>query len=145
MNLDALSLIPHQQPMVFIDHVCEHGEDYAQAQLKISPELMFCEAQGLPTWCSIEIMAQTVSTFAGIQGRSRGQAPKIGFLLGTRKLALPKAYFQLGSTLTIRVQRQYLHEGLGQFYCEINDQQDQISAMLNVYEPEDATEINFKK
>ncbi|WP_173912435.1 3-hydroxylacyl-ACP dehydratase [Acinetobacter sp. Marseille-Q1618] len=135
-SLDAIDFIPHQKPMVFIDDLVEIGENYAVAQLSIRPELMFCEAQGLPTWSSIELMAQTISAYAGSQGQKLGQTPKIGFLLGTRKLHLPVPFFAIGEIVTIRAERQYLHEGLGQFACEISYQGHTISAILSVYEPE---------
>ncbi|WP_343581220.1 3-hydroxylacyl-ACP dehydratase [Acinetobacter sp.] len=137
MKLDAIQYIPHEQPMVFIDHLVEANEGYAIAELTIRPELMFCEAAGLPTWASIEIMAQTISAYSGWMGQQLQQAPKVGFLLGTRKLQLPFAYFALGQRLTIRVEQQYLHEGLGQFSCEIHCNAQVISAMLSVYEPTD--------
>ncbi|WP_107682007.1 ApeP family dehydratase, partial [Acinetobacter baumannii] len=115
MKLDAIQYIPHEQPMVFIDHLTEVAEGRAQAELTITPELMFCEAEGLPTWASIEIMAQTISAYSGWQGQQSKQAPKVGFLLGTRKLNLPIPYFSLGSQLIIQIEQQYFHEGLGQF------------------------------
>lgn len=136
-SLLAIDFIPHQQPMVFIDDVVEIGENFATAQLTIRPELMFCEASGLPTWSSIELMAQTISLYAGSQGQKLGRAPKIGFLLGTRKLHLPIPFFEMGEVVTIRAERQYLHEGLGQFACEIHYQDHTINAMLSVYEPEE--------
>lgn len=139
MKLDAIQYIPHEQPMVFIDHLVEANEGYAIAELTIRPELMFCEAAGLPTWASIEIMAQTISAYSGWMGQQLQQAPKVGFLLGTRKLQLPFAYFALGQRLTIRVEQQYLHEGLGQFSCEIHCNEQVISAMLSVYEPTDSS------
>lgn len=135
-SVNAIDFIPHQKPMVFIDDLVEIGENYAVAQLSIRPELMFCEAQGLPTWSSIELMAQTISAYAGSQGQALGQAPKIGFLLGTRKLHLPVPFFEMDKIVTVRAERQYLHEGLGQFACEIYYQGYTISAMLSVYEPE---------
>lgn len=135
--LDAIDFIPHRKPMVFIDEIIEIGENFAIAQLTIRPELMFCEAQGLPTWSSVELMAQTISAYAGAQGQKMGHPPKIGFLLGTRKLHVPVAFFNIGETLSIRAERQYLHEGLGQFACEIQYQHHTISAMLSVYEPEE--------
>ncbi len=79
MKLDAIQYIPHEQPMVFIDHLTEVAEGRAQAELTITPELMFCEAEGLPTWASIEIMAQTISAYSGWQGQQSKQAPKVGF------------------------------------------------------------------
>ncbi|HRA91007.1 MAG TPA: 3-hydroxylacyl-ACP dehydratase [Acinetobacter sp.] len=135
MKLDAIQYIPHEQPMVFIDHIVEANEGYAIAELTITEDLMFCEKEGLPTWASIEIMAQTVSAYSGWLGQQKQQSPRVGFLLGTRKLLLPFAYFTLGQTLRIRVEQQYLHEGLGQFACEIHYVDDVISALLSVYEP----------
>lgn len=141
MKLDAIQYIPHEQPMVFIDHLIEVNDGYAIAELTIRPELMFCEAEGLPTWASIEIMAQTVSAYSGWRGRQLQQQPKVGFLLGTRKLQLLFPYFAIGESLKIRVEQQYLHEGLGQFACEIYYAEHVIQALLSVYEPTDSNVV----
>ncbi|AOA59284.1 ApeP family dehydratase [Acinetobacter larvae] len=134
----ALDLIPHQAPMVFVDQITAFDAQSIETSLKIRPDLLFCEQVGLPTWVSIEIMAQTISCYAGLQGAKQQQAPKIGFLLGSRKLQLPCAYFALGETLQIRAEQQFVHEGLGQFQCEIFYRQHVLSAVLSVYEPSDA-------
>ncbi|MFT4021918.1 MAG: 3-hydroxylacyl-ACP dehydratase [Acinetobacter sp.] len=134
----ALQFIPHRPPMVFIDSIVEFGTDYAIAELTIRPELMFCEQQGLPSWTAIEIMAQTVSAFAGHQGQQRGATPQVGYLLGTRKLVLEMDYFEIGKTLKIKAQQHYMHEGLGQFQCEIQYDTHCLSALLSVYQPHTA-------
>lgn len=134
-KINAIDFIPHEKPMVFVDHILEIGDDFAIAELLITPELMFSDDSGLPTWVSIELMAQTVSLYAGSQGQKNAQTPKIGYLLGTRKLNLPCEYFALGQTVRIKATQQYLHEGLGQFFCEIEYQDHTISAILSVYEP----------
>ncbi|OTG84735.1 3-hydroxylacyl-ACP dehydratase [Acinetobacter sp. ANC 4648] len=139
-KVSATDFIPHEKPMIFIDHVLEFGDDFAVAELLITPELMFCDVQGLPTWASIELMAQTISLYAGSKGQQLGHTPKIGFLLGTRKLHLPIAYFECGKTVKITARRQYLHEGLGQFCCEIQYEDHTIQAMLSVYEPVELSE-----
>ena len=133
--MDALAFIPHAKPMVFVDQLIEANDDFAIVELKITADLMFYEAEGLPTWTSIELMAQTVSVYAGYKGHSRGESPKVGYLLGTRKLQLPIAYFALGEIVRIRVEQHYLHDGLGQFNCEIQYQAHCFSAILSVYEP----------
>lgn len=140
----AIEFIPHEQPMVFVDQLIEFGDNFICAELQIQPELMFYEEPGLPTWTSIELMAQTVSLFAGSKSGLSGRKPKIGFLLGTRKLNLPIAYFAPGKTVKIRAEQQYLHEGLGQFSCQIEYEEHTISAMLSVYEPENAFNIQSK-
>lgn len=138
--MDAVQFIPHEQPMVFVDHLIEANDVFAIAELVIRPELMFCEAEGLPTWTSIELMAQTISVYAGHKGKMSGLPPKIGFLLGTRKMQLPVPYFALGESLRIKAEQGYLHEGLGQFHCEIEYREHRFSAMLSVFEPPEMKE-----
>lgn len=138
--MDAVQFIPHEKPMVFVDHLIEVNENFVVAELRIQADLMFCEAEGLPTWTSIELMAQTISAYAGYKGQMSGLAPKIGFLLGTRKMQLPLPYFALGETVRIKAEQSYLHEGLGQFNCEIEYQEHCFSAILNVFEPTEMKE-----
>ena len=138
--MDAIQFIPHEQPMVFVGHLIEASDNFAIAELVIRPELMFCEAEGLPTWSSIELMAQTISVYAGHKGKMSGLQPKIGFLLGTRKMQLPVPYFALGETVRIKAEQGYLHEGLGQFQCEIEYREHRFSAMLSVFEPPEMKE-----
>lgn len=139
--MDAANFLPHEKPMLFIDALIEVNDVFAIAELNIVPTLMFCEPEGLPTWTSIELMAQTVSAYAGYKGKSQGLAPKIGFLLGTRRMQLPLAFFEIGSVVRIRVEQSYLHEGLGQFNCEIEYQQYKYSAVLSVFEPVEIDQI----
>ena len=139
--MDALQFIPHEKPMVFIDHLIEANDASAIAELKITPALMFYEEQGLPTWTSIELMAQTVSAYAGHRSKNSGGCPKIGFLLGTRKLNLPFAFFECGEIVRIKVEQNYVHEGLGQFSCEIEYKTYKFNAMINVFEPNEIDEI----
>ena len=139
--MDAVKFIPHKKPMVFVDHLIEVTDEKAIAELHITPDLMFCEPEGLPTWTSIEIMAQTVSAYAGFQGRKKGENPKIGFLLGTRKMHIPVPYFAMGDVVRICIEQHYLHEGLGQFQCEIEYKEHKVCAMLSVYEPQEIDQI----
>lgn len=133
---DVLEYILHRPPMVLIDELVSSDSHQAVATLTIRPELIFCESDGLPTWVGIEIMAQTISLHAGVQGRQAGNPPKLGFLLGTRKMILPFSHFGLGETLTVTATCQYVHENLGVFDCQIaiNDNVC-MTATLSVYEP----------
>ncbi|WP_288386095.1 3-hydroxylacyl-ACP dehydratase [uncultured Acinetobacter sp.] len=135
----ASQYIPHEAPMLLVDDLIEITDTYAVASLSIQPDLMFCTAQGLPTWISIELMAQTISAFSGYQGHLNSAGPKVGFLLGTRKLNLPVPFFALGTQLTIRVEKQSMHDGLGQFECCIDEGEYRICAVLTVYEPPSMT------
>lgn len=131
----ALELIPHRQPMVFIDRVISCSDNDITAELDIRPELLFAEAAGLPSWTAIEIMAQTICALAGMKGRKQGQPPQIGYLLGSRRLTLPVPFFEFGETLTTHASEHYMHDNLGQFQCEIVYREQRISAVLSVYQP----------
>lgn len=132
----VLDYILHRPPMVFIDELISHDDDRAVATLTVRSELMFCEKDGLPTWVGIEIMAQTISLYAGVQGKKSGNPPKLGFLLGTRKMTLPCSHFGVGQILTVVATRQYVHDNLGVFDCQISmDDEVCMSATLSVYEP----------
>ncbi len=41
MKLDAIQYIPHEQPMVFIDHLTEVAEGRAQAELRLHQSSCF--------------------------------------------------------------------------------------------------------
>ena len=44
--MDAVKFIPHEKPMVFVDHLIEVTDEKAIAELHITPDLMFCESEG---------------------------------------------------------------------------------------------------
>lgn len=139
MSFPAITeLIPHRPPMVLVDSVRKFDDNSIETSLLIRDELMFAQARGLPSWTAIEIMAQSISAYAGLKGRQRGEPPQIGYLLGSRRLQLPIEFFAPGKTLVIRASEHYMHEGLGQFHCEIDYDGHTIAAVLNVYQPESA-------
>lgn len=138
MPESVLEYLPHQPPMVLIDDLIESGENYAVSRLLIKSTTPFVTAQGLPAWVGIELMAQTVSLFAGVRGKRHGLPPRIGFLLGTRRYQSSCAFFPLNSELTISAKELYFGEAkLGVFECKIESVVGTVTANLNVYEPPD--------
>lgn len=142
MPESVLGYLPHRPPMVLIDELLEAGDDYAISRLLVKEDTPFITAQGLPAWAGIELMAQTVSLFAGVRGKRHGLPPKIGFLLGTRRYHSSCCFFPLHSELIIHAKELYFGEAkLGVFECQINCAAGQATAKLNVYEPDDLQHI----
>jgi predicted hotdog family 3-hydroxylacyl-ACP dehydratase len=92
-------------------------------------------------------MAQAIAAHAGFLARQRGDAVKVGFLLGARRYQASTALFALGSVLVVRITRVLQGEnGLAAFECSIHD-----SAMLagvalahatiTVFQPHDVAEF----
>lgn len=142
MPESVLDYLPHRPPMVLIDELLETGDDYAISRLIVKEDTPFISIHGLPAWAGIELMAQTISLFAGIRGKKLGLAPKIGFLLGTRRYHSSCSFFPLHSELIIRATELYFGDTkLGVFDCSIECAAGQATAKLNVYAPSDLKQI----
>ncbi|MCX7220047.1 MAG: 3-hydroxylacyl-ACP dehydratase [Burkholderiales bacterium] len=148
MSYPALrELVPHSGPMVLLDKVLLADEESLSAEVTIWASSMFCDGSGVAAWVGVEYMAQAIAAHAGFLARQRGDAVKVGFLLGARRYQASTALFALGSVLVVRITRVLQGEnGLAAFECSIHD-----SAMLagvalahatiTVFQPDDVAEF----
>ncbi|MDB2387148.1 hotdog family protein [Shewanella sp.] len=138
---DVEQFIPHRQPMVLISHLLEFETDSLRTQTQISPTSAYFDdaLAGVPNYVGIEYMAQSVAALAGIEAHLRGDAVKVGFLLGTRKLKMHIPCFKDGQTYQTTVKRLYQEaSGLAVFDCTImHNQQIVAEANINVFQPQD--------
>lgn len=133
-----LSLIPHDLPMSLLDEVVSVSDQALLAKVNIHAHSVFVESGGVPSLVGIEYMAQAIAAFAGHKALSEGHAVALGFLVGTRKYRSSGAYFPVGSTLWIRVEQVLVGDnGLSVFECAIKGVDIEVSANLNVFQPED--------
>ncbi|RQO37113.1 3-hydroxylacyl-ACP dehydratase [Herminiimonas sp. KBW02] len=144
---DIRSLVPHSGPMVLLDRVIAVGEESLCAEVSIRPDTLFCDGAGVGAWVGVEYMAQAVAAFAGYEAHLRGEAVKVGFLLGSRRYAAKCASFATGSKLHVHVQRALQGEnGLGAFECRIDVVGDPgmaavATASITVFQPENVGEF----
>jgi predicted hotdog family 3-hydroxylacyl-ACP dehydratase len=90
----------------------------------------------LPGWVGIELMAQTIAAWAGMQGRLRGEPVRIGMLLGTRKYRCQPTSFAAGALLTIEASCLLQDGGMASFECRIlQDGRECATARLSTYQP----------
>jgi predicted hotdog family 3-hydroxylacyl-ACP dehydratase len=140
---DIRSLIPHSGAMVLLDRVIAVDEESLCAEVRIRPDSLFCAASGVGAWVGLEYMAQTIAAFAGYTAYLRGEAVKLGFLLGARRYECTVPMFSLGSLLRVHVRRVLQSEnGLGSFQCRIEHGQEEVAtATLTVFQPVDAADF----
>lgn len=131
--------VPHRATMLLLDTLREAGAEHAVATVRIPRDGMFNQPQGVPAWVTVEYMAQTVAAWAGWCALERGDAVKVGFLLGTRKLQVMQPFLPAGASLTVRVQCELMAgNGLGMFDCSVMLAGQVIAqAKISVFEPED--------
>lgn len=135
-------LLPHTGKMVLLDSILACSSTHIIAIAIIRPDcilLPYDNATHLPTYLSIEIMAQTVGAWAGATALSQGEKVRIGFLLGTRKLEMPVKQISVGTILRCESTLSWQDEtGMGVFDCLLldhNSNNEIATASLNLYRP----------
>lgn len=147
---DTASLLPHSGRMVLIDRITRYGDDFVEAGAQIKPDHILLAGGILPYTAFIELMAQAVGAYAGIQSRKNARPVRLGFLLGTRKLEIFAQSVPVGTHLLAMAHMSIQDAGgMGVFDCELRwtDAPETSSgtlpsdgilarASLNVYSPE---------
>lgn len=139
VTYSVADLVPHSGKMSLLSTIVDYGDEWLQAEVHITLDSMFADAHGVPAWVGLEYMAQSIAAWAGLQERLNGGKPKIGLLLGSRKYICNTDYFASGQTLMLNVHVEMRAEnGLDIFNCEIRGEGIEASAMVNVFQPDDA-------
>ena len=147
---DTASLLPHSGRMVLIDRITRYGDDFVETGAQIKPDHILLAGGMLPYTAFIELMAQAVGAYAGIQARKNARPVRLGFLLGTRKLEIFAQSVPIGTHLLATAHMSIQDAGgMGVFDCELRwtDAPETSSetlpsdgilarASLNVYSPE---------
>ena len=141
---DLEKILPHNHPMILIDDIVEFNlkEQYIILKVTINEDNMFFEKElnGVSYITGIEYMAQTIGCYAYLK---RGdEEAKIGFLLGTRSYKSDIDRFENGKTYYIKAKEIFGDNQLVSFECLIyNDIEECAKAVVNVYQPDDASEF----
>lgn len=80
-------LMPHTEPMRLLDRVLAHDDVQTRCAVDPARSALFGDAAGrIPVWVGIEYMAQCAAVHGGLRFRERGDAPRPGLFLGSRRL-----------------------------------------------------------
>lgn len=84
-------LVPHKGKMLLLDRVQSYSIETVTitTEIDISRDSFFYEEElgGVPAWVAFEYMAQSISALSGIYGRSKGEKPKVGFIMSVSGLS----------------------------------------------------------
>jgi predicted hotdog family 3-hydroxylacyl-ACP dehydratase len=133
-------LIAHTGAMRLVDRVLAAEDKWIRIAAHAAPDAWYAEADGaMPAWVGIELMAQAIAVWAGLQGWRHGQPPKKGFLLGTRSYASSRPSFAADSLLEIAATETFREaNGLAAFDCTLAIAGTVLAeATLKVFEPAD--------
>ena len=139
--LPLSELLPQASPMILLSAYEEPtADDSVTAFVDVSAASPFYEPGlgGVPTCVAVEYMAQTMALLVGLARRRKGESPKLGFVLGTRKLETLVPCFQDGRRYRVTATCTYEDESFGSFDCEIEDNGGAVVAKgtLTAFQPE---------
>jgi len=135
-------LLPQAGRMQLLTGYEEPGTDDAvTAFVDIDETSAFYERAlgGVPACVALEYMAQTMALLVGLARRRRHQGPKIGFVLGSRRLETKIARFRRGERYRVTATCTYEDDSFGSFDCTIADASGTAvaTATVTAYQPED--------
>ncbi len=132
---DPASYILHRPPMMLLSGCkpAAAGEE-VEAWVDIMPESPFFDAEGggVPGCVALEYMAQAMAVYVGRARAAVGLPPAMGYLLGSRRLAVEIPFFASGSRYTVRTSCTYWDDAFGSFDCRIEDAGGAIIATAQV-------------
>jgi predicted hotdog family 3-hydroxylacyl-ACP dehydratase len=113
-------LIPHADGMLLLDRILAHQVTHTVCSTSADRSQLFANPDGsVPSWVGIEYMAQCAAVHGELTSRSRGEAPRPGLLLGSRRVEIHADVFAAGDSLEVTSRHHMGESGLVAFDCSI--------------------------
>lgn len=135
-------MLPQAKPMILLtDYAPPTADGAVEAFVDVDSSSPFFDASlgGVPGCVSLEYMAQTMALCTGFHRRRQGLKPKLGFVLGSRRLEVRIARFEPGVRYRVKVSCVYTDESFGSFDCEVLDPSGAVvaCAQMTAFQPDD--------
>ena len=141
-------LLPHEPPMVFVSDVCsfdaEKGALTARAHIQKTDILYQPAIGGVPAYAALEYMAQTIGCLVGLYDLRENKKPRVGFVLGTRKLKIEKPVLKSDEDYLIHVTSLFCDDNMASFDCVMCHEKTNetvATAIVNAYRPENINDF----
>ena len=139
-SLRPADFLPHRPPMILLaEMISVDVPEAASAVPDTSPNCIFYdpELKGVPACAALEYMAQTMALAVGVGRRRRGLPPRIGFILGTRRMEVKVATFESGKRYVANAKCVYDDNEFASFDCSITDPDGATvaTALFTAYQP----------
>jgi predicted hotdog family 3-hydroxylacyl-ACP dehydratase len=109
--------------MRLLAEVVAHGPRETTCAVDVDASALFRRADGsVPAWLGLEYMAQCAAVHGGLASRERGQAPRPGLFLGSRRVRFAVEAFPAGARLRVTARHHRGETGLAWFDCSLRDE-----------------------
>ena len=129
-------VLPHRKPMILLGAILSYQPPEIRCGVTIREDSMFIEYQTVPAIVSLEYMAQCAAAYSGMQKRERGEATRVGYLLGTRSIELKVDRLACGDELEVVAHHRWGGKALASFDCQVVGPGCELVAIatISVYE-----------
>jgi predicted hotdog family 3-hydroxylacyl-ACP dehydratase len=135
---EPVDLLPHDGAMMLIDSVLSHTPSETECMVDVDASTLFHDTDGsVPSWLSLEYMAQAIAAHGGLVDREAGRPTRPGLLVSSRNLNIAVDKFAPHQRLRVEVRHRRGKIGMLAFECALFDEHDAdtvlASGTLNVY------------
>ena len=129
-------IMPHSGDMILVDSVVEKRNDFISIKTIINENNPFLENDLFPTFNTLEVMAQSLVVFRGLNDKSSSM--RLGFILGARKFEIHKPYLKINDELITKTIISEDFNGMGVYESAVFVNDELVaSANINVFNPTD--------
>ncbi len=115
-------LLPQAGPMRLLERVESHDDERTVCRVLPAASTLFRDTAGeVPAWVAIEYMAQCAAAHGGLVARARGEAPRLGLFVGSRRLVFRCAGFAPGVALRVTARHAAGRADSFAFDCSVED------------------------
>jgi predicted hotdog family 3-hydroxylacyl-ACP dehydratase len=137
-----MQIVPHSGKMSLLDRVIDYDFEKLEihTEVDIVPGSMFFDKDlgGIPVWIGFEYMAQSISALSGLYGKTKGQEPKIGFIMSVNNFTANTPLFPENSIAKIFVKQTMRMDNVVTFDGNISlDGNIVATAVINTIEMDD--------
>ncbi len=146
MDKEILNYIPHRNTMALLDRiVCKEIEGF-NVEVKITKDSALFSDDGVPSYCGVEYMAQSIAAYNTLFLEKINKLPRIGFMVSIRNFKTSVEKFKLGDCLNIMVDPVLIVATSGSFNCKILINNEEVSSSkITAYVPTDEELEVFKR
>ena len=115
-------LMPHRDPMLWVDEVVAREEEAVHCRLTLRDSHVFVHEGSVEPVVAIEFMAQAIAALVGLRDRQKNENIRPGYLIAIPEARFEVDTFSVGQTLDLHVKRVWGDDELASFECRVEHQ-----------------------
>lgn len=137
--MEISDILPHAAPMLLLERLVKFTDEEVECSVNTSAGGIFVKDGQIDAIVATEWMAQTVGAYVGATRFRASESPRIGFVIGARRVDFHAAHVEVGTPLRVHARPIWIDRGNGNFKCwvsELGSGRRIAEGSLTVHEPD---------